>query len=131
VFEDTAGFDRAKGLAMTESALASMQGPPDVIVAANDDMALGAMEALKARDLTGKVALIGFDALPEALAAIKAGTLTATIEQMPGGQSRGAVDTLVAFLRDGKKPDNQVTLLTPIAITKDNLDQAERLGEVK
>ena len=43
--------------------------PPDVIVAANDDMALGAMEALKARNLTGKVAIIGFDALPEALAA--------------------------------------------------------------
>lgn len=131
VFEDTAGFDRAKGLTMTESALASMQNPPDVIVAANDDMALGAMEALKARNLTGKVALIGFDALPEALAAIKAGTLTATIEQMPGGQSRGAVDTLVAFLRDGTKPAQQVTLLTPIAITKDNLDQAERMGEVK
>jgi ribose transport system substrate-binding protein/inositol transport system substrate-binding protein len=131
VFEDTAGFDRAKGLAMTESALAGMSTPPDVIVAANDDMALGALEALKARNLNGKVKLIGFDALPEALAQIKAGDLTATIEQMPGGQSRGAVDTLVAFLRDGKKPDQQVTLLTPIAITKENLDQAERLGEVK
>ena len=131
VFEDTAGFDRAKGLSMTESALAGMDTPPDVIVAANDDMALGALEALKARNLNGKVVLIGFDALPEALAQIKAGDLTATIEQMPGGQSRGAVDTLVAFIRDGKKPDNQVTLLTPIAITKDNLDQAERLGEVK
>jgi ABC-type sugar transport system substrate-binding protein len=131
IFEDTAGFARDKGLAMTESALSSMQSPPDVIVAANDDMALGAMEALKARNLTGKVVLIGFDALPEALAAIKAGTLTATVEQLPGGQSRGAVDTLVAFLRDGTKPAQQVTLLTPIAITKDNLDQAERLGEVK
>src|SRR4029079_2085155 len=37
VFEQTAGFDRAKGLSVTESALASMQNPPDVIVAANDD----------------------------------------------------------------------------------------------
>ena len=62
---------------------------------------------------------------------IKAGDLTATIEQMPGGQSRGAVDTLVAFVRDGKQPAQKVTLLTPIAITKDNLNQAERLGEVK
>ena len=131
VFEDTAGFDRAKGLAMTESALAGMKTPPDVIVCANDDMALGALEALKARNLNGKVTLIGFDALPEALAQIKAGGLTATIEQMPGGQSRGAVDTLVAFLRDGKQPAAKVTLLTPIAITKDNLDKAERLGEVK
>jgi len=131
VFEDTAGFDRAKGLAMTESALAGMAKPPDVIVAANDDMALGALEALKARNLLGKVKLIGFDALPEALGQIKAGNLTATIEQMPGGQVQGAMEALVAFLRDNKKPDQQVVLLTPIAITADNLDKAERLNEVK
>jgi inositol transport system substrate-binding protein len=131
VFEDTAGFDRSKGLAMTESALAGMGTPPDVIVAANDDMALGALEALKARNLLGKVKLIGFDALPEALGQIRAGNLTATIEQLPGGQVRGALQALVAFLRDGKKPDQQVTLLTPIAITSANLNQAERLDEVK
>jgi inositol transport system substrate-binding protein len=131
VFEDTAGFDRAKGLSMTESALASMQKPPDVIVCANDDMALGALEALKGRNLTGKVKLIGFDALPEALGQIKAGNMTATIEQMPGGQVKGALDTLVSFIREGKKPAQPVTLLTPIAITSDNLNQAERLNEVK
>jgi len=131
VFEDTAGFDRSKGLSMTESALAGMAKPPDVIVCANDDMALGALEALKARNLLGKVKLIGFDALPEALGQIKAGNMTATIEQLPGGQVSGALETLVAFLRDGTKPANQVTLLTPIAITSDNLDRAERLNEVK
>jgi inositol transport system substrate-binding protein len=131
VFEDTAAFDRAKGLSMTESALAGMQKPPDVISCANDDMALGALEALKARNLVGKVKLIGFDALPEALGQIKAGNMTATIEQMPGGQVKGALDELVAYLRDGKKPAEQVKLLTPIAITADNLNQAERLDEVK
>ena len=131
VFEDTAGFDRSKGLAVTESALAGMQKPPDVIVAANDDMALGALEALKARNLLGKVKLIGFDALPEALGQIKAGNQTATIEQMPGGQVRGALEVLVTYLREGKKPEQQVTLLTPIAITSENLNQAERLNEVK
>ena len=51
VFEQTAGFDRAKGLSVTEAALAAMKEPPDVIVAANDDMALGAMEAAKARGM--------------------------------------------------------------------------------
>jgi inositol transport system substrate-binding protein len=125
VFEDTAGFARTTGLSMTESALAGMKNPPDVIVCANDDMALGALEALKARNLLGKVKLIGFDGQ------IKAGNMTATIEQLPGGQVRGALETLVGFVRDGKKPDQQVTLLTPIAITSDNLNQAERLNEVK
>ena len=131
VFEDTAAFDRAKGLSVTESALAGVPKPPDVISAANDDMALGALEALKARNLIGKVKLIGFDALPEALGQIKAGNMTATIEQLPGGQVRGALQALVALLREGKKPDQQVTLLTPIAITSENLNQAERLNEVK
>jgi inositol transport system substrate-binding protein len=131
VFEDTASFDRSKGLSVTESALAGMPKPPDVIVAANDDMALGALEALKARNLLGKVKLIGFDALPEALGQIKAGNMTATIEQLPGGQVRGALHALVGFLREAKKPDQQVTLLTPIAITSENLNQAERLNEIK
>lgn len=131
VFEDTAGFDRAKGLSVTESALASMATPPDAIAAANDDMALGALEALRARDLTDKVKLIGFDALPESLGKVRDGAMTGTIEQMPGKQGRQAVDILVAFVRDGKTPENKITLLTPIAVTKDNLDAGERLGELK
>ena len=57
------------------------------------------------------------------------GGLLATIEQMPGGQSAGAMQALVGFLRDGTKPE-PVILLEPFAITKDNLDKAERLGEV-
>ena len=68
--------------------LAGMATPPQVIVAANDDMALGAIEAVKARNLKG-VVIIGFDALPEALAKVRDGELTATIEQFPGKQSAG------------------------------------------
>jgi len=130
VFEQTAGFDRAKGLAVTEAALAGMAEPPQVIVAANDDMALGAMEAVKARGLTG-IAIIGFDALPEAIAQVRDGGLTATIEQFPGQQSALGVQTLVEFMKTGKRPAEKVILLTPVAVTKDNLNIAERLGEVK
>jgi ABC-type sugar transport system substrate-binding protein len=130
VFEQTANFDRAKGLAVTESALAGMKTPPQVIVAANDDMALGAMEAVKARNMSG-IAIIGFDALPEALAQVRDGGLTATIEQFPGKQSAIGVQTVADFIKSGKKPDQQVILLTPIAITKDNIKDGERLGEVK
>jgi len=128
-FEQTANFRRADGLSVTESALGGMDKPPQVIVAGNDDMILGAIEALKARNITGVVTL-GFDALPEALAAVKDGSLTATVEQFPGGQSRGAVDALVKYLRDGVKPE-PLGLLTPVAITKDNINDAERIGELK
>jgi inositol transport system substrate-binding protein len=131
IFEQTAGFDRAKGLSVTEAALAGLKDPPDVIVAANDDMALGAMEAAKARGLSGKIAILGFDALPEALAQIRDGGLTATIEQFPAKQCGQGVDMLADFLKSGKKPDQKIVLLTPVAITKDNLKEAERLDEVK
>ena len=127
VAEQTANFAREEGASVTEAILAGLDSPPDVIVAANDDMALGAMQVVQEQGLD--IAIIGFDALPEALAAIRDGTLTATIEQMPGGQSRGALKAMIDHLRNGTQPD-PVTLLTPIAITKDNIDQAERLGEL-
>ena len=127
VAEQTANFAREEGASVTEAILAGLDSPPDVIVAANDDMALGAMQVVQEQGLD--IAIIGFDALPEALAAIRDGTLTATIEQMPGGQSRGALQAMIDHLRNGTQPD-AVTLLTPIAITKDNIDQAERLGEL-
>ncbi len=127
VAEQTANFAREEGASVTEAILAGLDEIPDVIVAANDDMALGAMQVVQEQGLD--IAIIGFDALPEALAAIRDGALTATIEQMPGGQSRGALNAMIEFLRNGTEPDS-VTLLTPIAITQDNIDQAERLGEL-
>lgn len=131
VAEQTANFARDQGLSVTESLLAGMSEPPDVIVAANDDMALGAMEAIKARGLADQVKIIGFDALPEALAAVREGSLAGTVEQFPGGQSRQAMQIMVEHVKNGAKPASDLVLLTPIVITKDNLDKAERLGEVK
>ncbi|MEM7023862.1 MAG: substrate-binding domain-containing protein [Pseudomonadota bacterium] len=128
VFEQTANFARDKGLSVTEAGLAGMDQPPDVIVAANDDMALGAIEAVKAAGHS--IPVIGFDALPEAIASVQGGELAASIEQFPGEQSRTALRLLVEYLRDGTKPENDLILLTPVAITSENLDTAERLGEV-
>jgi inositol transport system substrate-binding protein len=131
VAEQTALFARDQGLSVTESLLAGMAEPLDVIVAANDDMALGALEAVKARNLQDKVKIIGFDALPEALAAVRDGQLAGTVEQFPGGQSRKAMQVMVSFLKEKKAPESDLVLLEPIVITKANLDKAERLGELK
>ena len=131
VAEQTANFARDQGLSVTETILAGLQTPPDVIVSANDDMALGALEAVRGRNLQDKIKIIGFDSLPEALGSIRDGGMAGTVEQFPGGQSRQAVDVLVAYLNTKKKPDPDVILLTPIVITKANLDKAERIGEVK
>ena len=73
---------------------------------------------------------VHFDALPEALASVRDGGLHATIEQFPGGQSSTAVKALVEYLRNGTAPE-ELILLEPIAITADNIDQAERLSEIQ
>lgn len=129
--EQTANFARDQGLSVTESILAGLTDPPDVIIAANDDMALGALEAVKARGMADQIQIVGFDALPEALASVRDGGLAGTVEQFPGGQSRKAVQILVDYIQNGKSPEESVVLLTPIVLTKDNLDKAERLGEVQ
>lgn len=130
VFEQVANFSRDEGLKVTEAGLAKVSDP-DVILAHNDDMILGAVEALKAKKLTGKVKLVGYDALPETLQAIKDGTVTATIDQFPGQQAQKALDVAVDFVRNKKQPEQTTVLITPKAITKDNLSEAERASEVK
>lgn len=128
VAEQTANFAREQGASVTEAILAGLDSPPDVIVAANDDMALGALQVVQEQGL--KIAVIGFDALPEALASVRDGGLTATVEQFPGGQSAQALQLMVGHLREGKTPEPLV-LLQPITITADNIDQAERLNEIQ
>lgn len=128
VAEQTANFAREEGASVTEAILAGLATPPDVIVAANDDMALGALQVTQEQNLD--IVIIGFDALPEALGSVRDGGLTATIEQFPGGQSRAAMQAMVNHLLEDTAPDALV-LLTPIAITKDNIEKGERLGELQ
>lgn len=128
VAEQTANFAREEGASVTEALLAGMDTPPDVIVAANDDMALGALQVVQEQNLD--IPIIGFDALPEALASVRDGGLAATVEQFPGGQSSQALQTMVDYLRNSTEP-TEVILLEPITITQDNIDQAERIAEVE
>ena len=90
-----------------------------------------ALEAVKARGIADKVKIIGFDALPEALGAIRDGSLAGTVEQFPGGQSRKAMQIMVDLLTKQQAPASDLVLLTPIVITQANLDKSERLGELK
>ncbi|MCB0050033.1 MAG: substrate-binding domain-containing protein, partial [Caldilinea sp.] len=127
VCQQTGEFKRDKGLTVTENCLSSN---PDAqaIVAANDDMALGAIEAVKAAGLS--IPILGFDALPEAIQAVNEGTLYGSVEQFPGGQSRTALNTIMDFIVDGTAPESDVVLLSPKLVSKDNLMEAERIGEV-
>jgi ABC-type sugar transport system substrate-binding protein len=126
--QQTGEFNRAKGLTVAENCLTAN---PDAqaIVAANDDMALGAVEAVKAAGLA--IPVLGYDALPEAIQAVQAGDLYGSVEQFPGQQARTALNTLLANLKDGTVPEGGVVFISPKMITKDNVQEAERIGEIQ
>ncbi len=71
----------------------------DAVFACNDMMALGAMEAIAAANKTGKIMVVGFDAVDDARKAIAAGTMAASVAQFPAEMGRVAVESAVKLLR--------------------------------
>lgn len=129
VASQTANWQRDQGLIVTQNILTSLGATkPDVIIAENDDMALGAVEALRAANIDG-VRVLGFDASPEALRDVRDGSMAATVEQSPSRQIRTALDQLVARIRT--KTPIKGARIQPVLITRGNLNQAERIGEVR
>jgi ribose transport system substrate-binding protein len=96
VAQQTANFDRAEALNVATNLLQANPGVTGVF-AENDEMALGAIQALGAR--AGEdVKVVGFDGTADGLAAIEAGTLTATIAQQPAELGKRSVEVLVQLL---------------------------------
>ena len=115
VARQTANFARAEGMTVMENML---QANPDIqgVFAANDEMALGAMEAISG---AGKnVMVVGFDATDDAIESIKAGQMAGTIAQQPDLIGSTAVENAIKLIGGEKIPSSipvEVTL-----ITKDN-----------
>ncbi|KIL49562.1 ribose ABC transporter substrate-binding protein RbsB [Jeotgalibacillus soli] len=103
VAKQTANFDRAEGLSVMENILQS--GVEfQAVFAHNDEMALGALEALQSagRD---DVMIVGFDATDDAVAAVEAGNMNATIAQKPEIIGMNAVETAKQVL-DGEEVED-------------------------
>jgi ribose transport system substrate-binding protein len=111
VAKQPANFDRAQGLSVMENIL---QGTKDIqgVFAQNDEMALGAQRAIEAAALKN-VVIVGFDATPDALAAVKAGRLAATVQQKPEVIGKVGVDT-AKLLIEGKLVDRNIPV--PLAL---------------
>jgi ribose transport system substrate-binding protein len=114
--QQPADFDRTKGLDVMSNLL---QAHPDVqgVIAANDEMALGAVKALGSK--AGKsVQVVGFDGTPDGLTAVKNGTLYASVAQQPTQLGRIAVDNALRAIQ-GKKV--AATVKVPVkVVTKEN-----------
>jgi inositol transport system substrate-binding protein len=99
-------WDRAKGQSITENWIQSgALKAGDVVCANNDEMALGAINALKAAKLLDTVFVGGVDATSEALAAMQAGDLEVTVFQDAKGQGKGGVDAAVDLIGGKTVPD--------------------------
>ncbi len=76
----------------------------EAVVSNNDEMALGAIQALKASKMLDKTIVAGIDATQDALASMKAGELKVTVFQNAAGQGQGAVDTAMKIIKCEKVP---------------------------
>jgi ribose transport system substrate-binding protein len=119
VASQTANFNRAEGLNVTENIL---QANPEIkgIFAQNDEMALGAVRALGGR-AGSDVKVVGFDGIEDALKAIQSGKMNATVAQQPDKIGSLGVENAMKVIDDRSVAKNipvEVKL-----VTKDNVSQ--------
>ncbi len=117
VASQTANFDRAEGMTVMENMLQA-NGDIQAVFAANDEMALGAMEAILG---AGKdIMVVGFDATDDAIASIKEGKMAATIAQQPALIGATAVKNAMELI-EGKTIEKNIPVEVTL-VTKDNVD---------
>jgi inositol transport system substrate-binding protein len=117
----TAGWQRDQAQTLMANWLTA--GTPfDAVISNNDEMAMGALQAMKAAGTdTSKVIIGGVDATQEALASMKAGDLKVTVFQDAAGQGKGALDTALALAKGGKV--DKVVSVPFKLVTPDIVDQ--------
>ncbi len=114
----TANWERDQGFTVFQNLLQAHRDL-DAVFACNDMMALGALEAIAAAGRTGKVTVIGFDAVEDARKAIASGAMAASVAQFPSEMGRIAVESAAKLLRGEKPPADQRVRIE--LVTKDNL----------
>lgn len=100
-------YDRAEGMKVTED---WVQKFPqfDAIIAANDQMALGALQALKTADRLKGVKISGIDGTKDALNAIKSGEMAQSIFQNAKGQAEGAYEVVQMIKKGHPAPKEKI-----------------------
>ncbi|MDR0884888.1 MAG: substrate-binding domain-containing protein [Clostridiales Family XIII bacterium] len=119
-FQDTAEWDRAKAMEKIQNFI-GVGKDLDVVISNNDEMALGAIEALKAvGKKPGEIAVVGVDATPDGCNAIREGWLNASAFQDAVAEGEGAVD-LAIKVHEGETVD-EVIFIPFKLVTKENVD---------
>ena len=120
--EEVADWDRTKGHDKMQSL---MQANPNIdgVISGNDEMALGAIAALKEANAFDDIVVGGFDGSPDAIESIKAGELAYTVLQPVAVFSEKAIEMADEYIRTGEAPEEEKQSFDCILITEDNIDQ--------
>jgi ABC-type sugar transport system substrate-binding protein len=101
--EQTASWKTDVAMSLAENWLASYNNNIDVIICQNDEMAIGASQAVVAKGLKGKIMVLGIDAIPGALQLVQRGELDATVFQDAVGQGKGGLEAILDLVNSGKQ----------------------------
>lgn len=121
VAEETAEWQRDKAIDVTNNWLSAYGDELKAICANNDEMALGAIEALKNAGRTD-VVVVGIDATPDGCAAVQSGEMLGTVYQDSVGQGGGAVEVAVAMAK-GETPEESVTWIPYVPVNAENVEE--------
>ena len=121
----TAKYNRQQAMKVMEDLLTRFP-EIDMVLCANDAMALGAKEAIK--DARRKMAVVGIDAIPEALEAVQKGEMAGTVDSNGFDQGFVAVDLTAKYLLKDQKPpkDTKVGSGAASVITQANAEAFEK-----
>lgn len=121
--EKTANWSRSEGLSLMENWMQAFQGQINAVVSQNDEMALGAVQALEGKGFKNRdeIPVIGVDAISDALKAVKDGKLNATVFQDAKGQGEKSIEVAVDYLK-GKQIEQEYWIPFQL-VTPENLDQ--------
>lgn len=120
VAEQTAGWNRAKGMALMESWLESGKDI-NVVACENDEMAIGALIAIERAGKLGEITVGGIDATPEALNYINSGKLDVTVYPNLNSQSQAVLDIAVKVAK-GEKVEKTISFQNEL-VTRENADK--------
>jgi inositol transport system substrate-binding protein len=129
LFEPQAGFwFREQGLDIMENWIQTGE-QIDIVCANNDEMALGAIEALKGNDMLDDVLVGGVDATAVALESMAAGELDVTVFQNAAAQGGGGVDAAVALI-NGETIEGMVDGVVDVPYEPVGPDDVEKYQEI-
>lgn len=120
IAHQTAEWDRAKALSLMENWIQSYGKDINAVFAQNDEMGMGAVKALIDAGMKDKVVVVSIDAIPDALQAVKKGTLDATVFQNAQQQGTSAIETALKIIKKEKFEKQQ--LIPFQLVTKQNVD---------